>query len=97
MKILTVGLDPGDQGLKLRDEKNTNRFNLGMKKLYTAFLYTCAIWRCATGGLVSVSRLQGRKKGGNVCEIFKLEIVHGLVRNCSLFGEATYFFCINKC
>ena len=33
MKILTVGLDPGDQGLKLRDEKNTNSFNLGMKKL----------------------------------------------------------------
>ena len=24
---------PCDQGLKLRDEKNTNRFNLGMKKL----------------------------------------------------------------
>jgi len=33
MKILTVGMDPGNQGLKLRDEKNTNRSNLGMKKL----------------------------------------------------------------
>ena len=33
MKILTVGTDPGNRGLKLRDEKNTNRSNLGMKKL----------------------------------------------------------------
>jgi len=41
MKILTVGMDPGNQGLKLRDKKNTNRSNLGMKKLLTAFLYTC--------------------------------------------------------
>ena len=41
MKILTVGMDPGNQGLKLRDKKNTNHSNLGMKKLQTAFLYTC--------------------------------------------------------
>jgi len=34
-------MDPGNQGLKLRDKKNTNRSNLGMKKLLTAFLYTC--------------------------------------------------------
>ena len=33
MKILTVGMDPVNQGLKLRDKKNTNRSNLGMKKL----------------------------------------------------------------
>ncbi len=33
MKTLTVGIDPGNQGLKLRDEKNTNHSKLGMKKL----------------------------------------------------------------
>ena len=32
MKILTVGMDPGNQDLKLRDEKNTNHSNLGVKK-----------------------------------------------------------------
>ena len=33
MKILTVGIDPGKKGLKLRDKKNTNHSKLGMKKL----------------------------------------------------------------
>ena len=41
MKILSEGTDSGNKGLKLRDEKNTNRSNLGMKKLLTTFLYTC--------------------------------------------------------